>query len=855
MKMAENLKRRQFEYKNRGYRFTDPKNININEKDEIMEMSRLKRLIYPYRILLALSILACILQIYIGFSFFNIQTEETILSQESASPTEQCVLSSDALSAVKRSTTKQCKNEIVQLVCKINAGKLYPTSLPSYCPVTRDEESAGVRVGCFKDTISNRLLKGRLKQMKDDNTPEKCIKYCQQTGLAYAGLEYGVECFCGNEVPVQSSIPDKMCDMPCPGNRNSTCGGYLALDLYRTGLQTLVPSKLGSSEASTSRVKVVFLLSLSGRAVGQVLRLIRRLDGPGSYFYVHVDARQDYMHRELSRLVGSKENVRLASRRFITIWGGASLLSMLLSSFEELLSMSDWNWDFVLNLSESDYPIKSRDALFQFLSSNANNNFIKSHGRETSQFIAKQGLDRTFYQCENRMWRLGQRVLPTGIQMDGGSDWVSLNREFANYVVTSEDDLVTGLKVVFNHTLLAAESFFHTVLVNSKFCRTYINNNLHLTNWKRKQGCKCQYKAVVDWCGCSPNDFLSSDWPRIEATHTRQLFFARKFEPIIHNQILDRIDVWLNLSLPESELSAHYWQNVYHHLDRRPSQSDEFFTLINFLAVQFLQEKTTLANFTLAQLLEVNLYKHKDQLDNFLVLFQAINQVSKAIFTLELKVSFTGEFEQKSGRLVQLHVGTQFDPKEVLFRNFLRNFGQSSNISARCQFETGTDNQTFRVGWFDPRGELVAVNLVRINDTAYTSHVVPINLEKPLLPGIWSVVATSGNSSTARQHKFVVLPAGQALQEPAISTPLHDSLLENTFQQLRVDRVDQQRQVENDLSLLREGRMDVWSRRHIPQFYQVKDVCVFHQEYDTVGLEIPSCSHTSWTSNKSGLVP
>ena len=139
----------------------------------------------------------------------------------------------------------------------------------------------------------------------------------------------------------------------------------MALDLYRTGLQTLVPSKLGSSEASTSRVKVVFLLSLSGRAVGQVLRLIRRLDGPGSYFYVHVDARQDYMHRELSRLVGSKENVRLASRRFITIWGGASLLSMLLSSFEELLSMSDWNWDFVLNLSESDYPIKSRLAIFK----------------------------------------------------------------------------------------------------------------------------------------------------------------------------------------------------------------------------------------------------------------------------------------------------------------------------------------------------------------------------------------------------------------------------------------------------------------------------------------------------------
>ena len=41
--------------------------------------------------------------------------------------------------------------------------------------------------------------------------------------------------------------------------------------------------------------------------------------------------------------------------------------------------------------------------------------------------------------------------------------------------------------------------FFRQVLRNSEYCQTYIDNNLHLTNWKRKQGCKCQYKAIVDW--------------------------------------------------------------------------------------------------------------------------------------------------------------------------------------------------------------------------------------------------------------------------------------------------------------------------------------------------------------------
>jgi hypothetical protein len=44
-----------------------------------------------------------------------------------------------------------------------------------------------------------------------------------------------------------------------------------------------------------------------------------------------------------------------------TMWGGANLLDMHLKVMQELLQMKKdgkWNWDFVLNLSESDFPIK-----------------------------------------------------------------------------------------------------------------------------------------------------------------------------------------------------------------------------------------------------------------------------------------------------------------------------------------------------------------------------------------------------------------------------------------------------------------------------------------------------------------
>ena len=60
------------------------------------------------------------------------------------------------------------------------------------------------------------------------------------------------------------------------------------------------------------------------------------------------------------------------------------------------------------------------------------------------------------------------------------------------------------------------QSFFHTVLRNGPMCQQFVKSNLRVTNWNRKLGCRCQYKHIVDWCGCSPNDFLTQDLSRLK---------------------------------------------------------------------------------------------------------------------------------------------------------------------------------------------------------------------------------------------------------------------------------------------------------------------------------------------------
>ncbi|KAG8228198.1 hypothetical protein J437_LFUL004323 [Ladona fulva] len=293
-------------------------------------------------------------------------------------------------------------------------------------------------------------------------------------------------------------------------------------------------------------VRIAFLLTLNGRALRQVRRLLKALFHTRHFFFIHVDARQDYLFRELLPLEHMKllkdpwgnvsarssavspspfSNIRLSRKRFSTIWGGASLLRTLLESMRQLLH-SPWPWDYVVNLSESDFPVKTDAQLVSFLTANRGKSFVKSHGRDAQRFVQKQGLDKTFVECDLHMWRAGERQLPQGIAVDGGSDWVALARPFVAYVASGGDDpesplsdtLVRGLKSLFRHTLLPAESFFHTVLRNSRYCHSYVDNNLHVTNWRRRLGCRCQYRHVVDWCGCSPNDFRMDDWPRLQAS-------------------------------------------------------------------------------------------------------------------------------------------------------------------------------------------------------------------------------------------------------------------------------------------------------------------------------------------------
>ena len=495
----------------------------------------------------------------------------------------------------------------------------------------------------------------------------------------------------------------------------------------------------------------------------QVKRLLKTIYHKENFYLIHVDSRQDLMHRELSAVADMlPDNVRMVKNRRPGIWGGISVLEMLLASIEELLKMDDWKWDFVLNLSESDYPVKSNEALRAYLGANRGRNFVKSHGREPSAFVKKQGLDRAFVECDGHMWRLGPRELQRGIQVDGGSDWITINSEFAHYVVNGQDGTIEGLRQYFKYTLLPAEAFFHMALRNTRFCSSAVNNNLHLTNWNRKQGCKCQHKAIVDWCGCSPNDFLPGDRAKLNKTARRDdIFFARKFEPVISQESVDFLDGWISGgdhgNIPGWKS---YWQNIYHYLDKSPAPRAEVLSLGTVLAQLTLDTSEVMPRgATLKGLREITLYKKEDVVRGVLVRF-----VADAGGLLELESLV--EVRPTRGmiwrpREIAVSIGTDFDPKEVLFRNFFGAIGPQSDVQLLYESEEGSAAE-FDVVWFDPAGDIAAVDHIALeNGTSRVEETIKPALAKPLSPGRWTATVVDSRDNAVLELPFLVVPIVQ----------------------------------------------------------------------------------------------
>ena len=115
-------------------------------------------------------------------------------------------------------------------------------------------------------------------------------------------------------------------------------------------------------------------MALHGRSDRQVMRLLNRIYHEDDYFYIHIDARSNYLYYSLKGL-GNGRNIFVAENRFKTIWSGTSLLQMYLNALQKILEM-DWKMDFVTTISGADYILQTPEKFKDYLSKNIGKNFL-----------------------------------------------------------------------------------------------------------------------------------------------------------------------------------------------------------------------------------------------------------------------------------------------------------------------------------------------------------------------------------------------------------------------------------------------------------------------------------------------
>lgn len=170
------------------------------------------------------------------------------------------------------------------------------------------------------------------------------------------------------------------------------------------------------------------------------------------------------------------------------------------------------------------------------------------------------------------------------------------------------------------------------------------------------------------------------------------------------------------------------------------------------------------------------MYKEHDVLDSILI---HVNALPASRGDVQIRVLLEDHLIEDA-RLTHLSAGLNFDPKEQVFRNFIRlvtTNARADMLRGRAVFTGGKTNETYEFSWVDPAGRLVAVNSVDIDanpviaeldiEEGIDNAVAALGGDKarssgdtavfPLMPGIWRLVCTH-RDNLLHSHAFLVLP-------------------------------------------------------------------------------------------------
>lgn len=276
---------------------------------------------------------------------------------------------------------------------------------------------------------------------------------------------------------------------------------------------------------------MIAYLILVHRYPGQFKRLFRAIYHPANYYLVHVDKRAGVgLQTEIQDFLSSFANASLLKSQSI-LWGGYSMVDVELRGIEKLLKISS-EWEFFINLSAQDFPLKSQTHIQDFLSRNRGNDFINVANQRKIRPETLNRIQNYFIEFRNRVLHTSmKRPYLRDVTPHIGNQWMILSRKFCEFVCYSPE--VERFKRFYRRTFIPDEGFFQTVIMNTNYKGTIVNDDKRTIDWVPMGTIKLR-----------PRDFTSKDAKFLLAS---QGLFARKFDETVDAGILSILES--NLSL------------------------------------------------------------------------------------------------------------------------------------------------------------------------------------------------------------------------------------------------------------------------------------------------------------------
>ncbi len=279
-------------------------------------------------------------------------------------------------------------------------------------------------------------------------------------------------------------------------------------------------------------MRIAFLI-MAHKAPEQIEKLINRLNHPDFEFYIHLDAK---INMDDFDYLGQKEGVYFTKTRIHVSWAAFSFTTSIYKCMEEILSVNQ-KYDFINVLSGQDYPIKSTEGIHRYFTEHKENNFISFEEKGSEWWGHAIGRITNYhfinYKFPGRYriqflvnFIMPKRKFPLPYVLYGGprASWFTISTKCAAYVVQVMNDN-PKLRRFCNFTWGSDEFLFQTIIMNSGFAYTVLNDVVNYIDWSGG--------------GANPKILKVEDY---ESLMNSDKLFARKFDVKVDSVILDMLD-------------------------------------------------------------------------------------------------------------------------------------------------------------------------------------------------------------------------------------------------------------------------------------------------------------------------